>query len=309
MDYNPPSSYKNYLPSKKMQVVIGVLVLVIIAYIAIPPLARVLKKHTSSSGPTPTVTFGLPTGDPTTRDSSGQGIPDWELIAVGISPTDPNAVADFEKMKAKMSVTALDTLENQTTDTDKISLTTGNVLTQDGAANDGITGNDVDQATGSEILNYVSGIETQNTKYFLSSLTVVDSNLANATAYQKGIKGISYVDLTSSTIWQHISGYVQGTENVTATSKILAQMQTSITSMEAIPVPQPIAQDDLDAINALSGFYQTLSAYDPTKSTDQAYQFGTVGALQSYVHDYILAEGEFSLYLQIALDPKNYETP
>ena len=307
MDYNTPAPYKNYLPSKKMQIIISVIVLAIILYVAIPFIVRTIKHHNStSSGPTPAITFGLPTGNPTTRDSNGNGIPDWELIAVGINPSDPDAQAKFEKVKNKMSATALTNLENQTTDADKISLTTGGVLDKDAAANQGITGDNVNQATASEVLNYINGISSKNTKYSLADLTVVDSNLANATAYQVGIKNISFVNLVSKTVWQHISGYIKGTEDATATTKILTQMKASVESMKALPVPMPIAQNDLDAINALSGLYQTLNNYDATKSSDQAYQFGTVGALQSYIHDYIIAEGEIQLYIPVAMDPKNY---
>jgi len=309
MDYNSPSSYKNYLPSKKMQVVIGVVILAVAAYFIIPPILHTLKKHPAPAGPTPVVTFGIPTGDPTTRDSTGQGIPDWELIAVGISPSDPTALLDFDKLRAKMSPTELSNLENQTTDTDKISLTAGDDLDNDASIEQGITGNDVDQATGTEILNYIASIQAKNTLYSMSDLTVVPSSYANATAYQAGIKKISFVTLTDTAVWQHIAGYIQGTEDASATDKILTRMKASIASMEALPVPEPIATNELTSINALSGFYQTLNAYDPSRSSDQAYQFGTIGALQNYIHDYILSEGTINIYLPIAINPSNYTTP
>lgn len=306
MNPNIPSSYKNYLPSRNIRILIGILVIIGVAYFFIPWAFRTVNTMISPKGDRGVAVFAVPTTDPLTRDTSGSGIPDWELLAVGIDPHDPNAAAEFNKIKNAMSPTDFSSLENQTTDTDKVSLAIFGDIASDAEANDGISGTSTAQATGQEVLNYIAAQKAKVTQYNLSDLTVVLSSLSTNEAYSKTMKAILADNAVFKDAPTQLKNYLTGTADKSTILPALDFIENTVTKLKATPVPGPAAQIHLAIVNELEEMYEVINAYDPT-STDQTAQISTESLIQDDLINLAKSEGDLGIYFSVSLDPKGYD--
>ncbi len=305
MEYNAPRSYGNFMPSKKIRITIGIIALAIALYFFIPWAVR--KGHqVAVSGQASDSLVAIPTTDPTIRDSSGTGIPDWELIAVGIDPHDPNAAAEFAKIRTQISPQDLTNLENQTTDTDKVSLAIYGDLAATSQVDDGISGTSVGTATGDEVLNYIAAQKAKLTLSTLSDLNIVPSSLATNQAYYKQEKQIvSLNNPVFKTFLGQLQTYFAGTGDKTSLQPGLDLIEKNINDLKSVPVPDTAAPMNLGVINELQELYQTVSTYDPANSDDLS-RMSSLSIVQDSLINLTKSEGGLTIYFSIALDPKGY---
>lgn len=311
MDSNTPGSYKNYLPSKKIQLVIAILLGILAAYFLVPKLYTLIKEVSIPKVPTSNLSVTLPTGDPTTRDSDGDGVLDWQEIAVGLDPQNPvtkNGTPDmqtFETLKAQVGVALFANEEAQVTDTDKVSLTIYDTLAKDSIENNGIAIDTTQAVTGQELINYITAQRARIKTFSQKDLSVVQGTMENNEAYAKAMKPILADTPETKNAPKLIAAYLDGTADRSKILPFVNALKKKITPLQTVPVPSSAASIHLEILNAFQGIAQVLDEYDHT-NTDPTSKISATSLVQDYLMIATRSNGLLSIYLSVALDSNGY---
>ena len=302
MNPQVPNSYKNFLPSNKFIKIIGTIAIVAVLVFTVPKIITwVTSKHIDILNNINPIA-SIPSSDPTTRDSTGAGIPDWELIAAGINPQDPNAAAEFEKFKTVVGSDNFETAASNASDSDKVGLVMLDELSQDATSNGSVTSDSISAVTGTEVANYIQAQQAKNKTYSASDLTLSDDSDTSVQKYYNALINSNPPKLDSNFI-THVTNYIQGKESKSIyVSSMINSIQTTVTTLLAIPVPPTAVVLHISAINALSGLAQTLDTYDQTNK-DALSQLGTVALVENYYRTIVTGNANFQEYFSVALPP------
>lgn len=307
MNQGDYASYRlqKYLPSKKIRIVILILVIIGIGYLIIPSLVKKITSLHRANNPATILTLGVaPAGDPTMRDTSGNGIPDWEEAALGIDPYSGSPEANaalFEKLKTSMGQAKFESLTSQTTDSSKVGLVIYGDLTANAATASGTTSNTVVGVTQAEVQNYINANKLKNKTYTAADLTIIDNSSASVQSYYKAQQALGG-NIIDKDFVTHLTNYIQGKESkdVYVTSKV-ATINALAQKILTIPTPSTAVSIELAGANALSGIAQTIDNYDPT-NTDSLAQFGTIALIKQYIGDAVTADTNMNVYFSLVLD-------
>lgn len=311
MEYNTPSSYKNYLPSKKIQIIIGILLLIGIGYFTLPSLVTLIKKTTLDTKTKPSLIVGLPTGDPTTRDTDRDGVPDWQEIAIGLDSNNPQTkpgapdLTTFETIKNQVGESAFNLEASKVTDTDKVSLTIYDTLEKDSTKNNGISVASTQSITSQELYNYIQARKNTISQLTPKDLNLVESTLESNKSYYQEIKAILANSKETNSAPKQISAYIDGTIKKESLTPIINQLDISIKKLKQTAVPIPAAQTHLALLNSMQGVYQIITTLDSNNS-DEIYKLSNSSLVQDYLMTGTKSLGLLSVYFNIALNPKGY---
>ena len=276
------TGFSKYLPSKKIWIALLVIAIIVALYFVVPRVIA-MTRHSAKTVPSVSAQSDIipvaTTGDPITRDTLDDGIPDWEKIAVGLNPSDPQSTTEFKNFSATTDPATLSQLQNST-DTDKVSYTIFNNILNSANQTGSLPDSTVTDETNQELTNYVASI-TPAQQYDDTSLQTVPDTAANQAAYKKQIDSIESMDLFSKTFQSELSDYLSTGAQGTPVLAIAAQIQTALPQLKALPVPAGIIDYQIQTMNALDGFSKVISAYDPT-NTDPLYQFANMTLVQTY---------------------------
>lgn len=290
-----------------MLVVILVIVIAFAGYYLVPVIARKLHHpKTQNAAKTPGIVT-VPTGDPTTRDTDGDGVSDWQEILVGLDPRNPETrkgtpdAVTFQSIKDQVGVDAFNQAASQVTDTDKVALALYDGFSKNAENRGQSTGQDVSTVTQSEILNYISSKKSANKVYGAGDLTMTDNTSDSVKAYYSALKKTS-INIITQDFSTHLSNYLQGSEGRSVYfDKELATIRKTVSDSVSITVPTTAVANHLALVNGLYGILQTLDQYDPT-TTDSLVQFGTMGLIQDYINQEVAANASITFYFSVALD-------
>ena len=306
----PPQYSSKILPSKKILVAIAVIIIAFAAYYLVPVIIKKIShlKKTPSSDDGSSV--AVLTGDPTTRDTDGDGVPDWQEIIVGLDPRNPetkhgtpDAVA-FENIRSQVGADTFAQQAAQVTDTDKVALALYDGYSNDAAVQGQSTNGAVSAITETEVFNYITAKKAKNKKYTAKDLTTTGNTTPEVKAYYDALKSSS-ANILDKEFTTHLTAYIQGKEPRSAYfDKKIPLINKLVADALKIPVPTTAVANHLQGLNALSGIAQTLDTYDAT-TPDELSQFGTLGLIQDYINEDLTANGNLTLYFSVVLDPKN----
>lgn len=308
MNPQVPNSYKNFLPSRTFIKIIGIIAIVCILIISIPKIITWVKSHHSGILASTNIIATVPTGDPTTRDSDGDGVPDWEEIAVGLNPFSaettpgvPDALA-FEKIKSVVGVDNFQNAADNASDADKVGLALYSDISKNAISTGTTTSTSVSTVTGAEVANYIQAQQTKNKTYTKTDLTISDDSESSILAYYKGMTTFSNSPFDKDFI-THITSYIQGkeTKDVYLAAK-LTTIDQMVTKLLAVPVPRTAVTIHLSILNSLYGLSQTLESYDST-TTDSLAQLGTVALAQDYIRTSVTSVANIVEYFSVAITP------
>lgn len=303
--------YKNYLPGKKIRVIILILTTVALIYFVVLPLIAKIKKNGIPPAKPLALTITLPSGDPTTRDSDGDRIPDWQEIAVGLDPHNKQTtlgVSDdelFATIKNRLGADAFDQAAEESTSTDRLSLTIANDINQS-AEVAGITiDKSLSAASVHEILNYIESQKSSFIIYTPKDISTIENNLKNNTDYAVHMNTILKDNATTKSVDSDIKNYALGTGSREKALAAAAIIQKSITTLKATPVPSSAVELHLAIMNSLQGFYQTTQIIDPA-TTDEITRLGPLSLLQDYAIQFTRSVGKLAVYFSISLNKSGY---
>lgn len=311
MESNTPASYKNYLPSKKIQVIIGVLVIIGIGYFTIPALINYFKNK-KIDAPVPTrLSIVLPAGDPTTRDSDGDGVLDWQEIAVGLDPQNPttrDTTSDLEiftTLKSKIGEGTFNLELENTEATDKISLTIYDSLSRESIAGGGISEMAVQSITAQELTNYIAAQQDKIKVYTASEVSIVESTQEANDTYAKTVQDVIKNTPQAEDLASTVTSYLDNEISKTSVEPYLSIINSVTSKLVTAEIPRNAAQIHLEILNALQAIYQLTSEY-PEGTTDPLIQLGTTTLVQDALIRVSKSVGMLSIYLSVALNDADY---
>ncbi|MEI8223920.1 MAG: hypothetical protein WCG20_02235 [bacterium] len=313
MEYNTPSSYKNYLPSKKIRIIIGILIVIGLGYFTIPLIIKSVKREAIREVPPTNLVISTPTGDPTTRDTDSDGVPDWQEIAMGLDPNKPqtkDGVADmttFQNIKNAVGNNTFDLEAGKVTDTDKVSLTIYDALASDSKKNNGVSVEAAQAVTGQELYNYIAAQKKQVAVYTTKDINVTEGTLESNKDYAAQMKVLLADTPETKKYPTTINTYLDSdsTKDKSAITPVLAYFEKTIVALKSTPVPSPAASTHLDILNAIQGVYQIVKTYNPT-DTDPTSQVSAVSLVQDYLISLSKSLGMLSVYFSVSLDKNGY---
>ncbi len=308
-NYSGP--YKNYLPGKKIRIVLGILVGLAVVYFGVLPLVAKIRKDGVPQAKPLSLNITLPSGDPTTRDSDGDTIPDWQEIAVGLDPhkkqTSPGVPDEevFSTIKNKLGVEAFNQAASESTSTDRLSLTIANDIDQSAILNGTTIDKSISAASVHEILNYIESQKSSFLVYTSKDISVVENNLKNNGDYAARMNAILKDNPTTRSADVDIKNYALGTGSREKALAAAAIIQKSVIALKTTPVPSAAMEIHLAIMNALQGFYQTTQITDPT-TEDEITRLGPLSLLQDYAIQFTKAVGQLTVYFSVALNKSGY---
>ena len=280
--YSNQSGISKYLPSKKILIALGAIVVIVALYIGVPRVIATMRHKSVAKTPTITASSAVivtPVGDPVTRDTLNDGIPDWEKIAVGLNPSDPKSTAEFKNFSTTSDPATLKQIKSST-DTDKVSYTIfnniKNAANQSGALSDSV----VTDQTNQELSNYAASLAPADI-YTTSSLKTVDDSPANQAAYKQQINAIGSVDLFNASFQKDLALFLSKGSNNSKIDPVISKIQSVIPKIASVPTPAGIVAAQVGNLNAMNGFVTILKTYDTT-NTDPLYQFTHESLIQMY---------------------------
>lgn len=211
------------------------------------------------------------------KSTTGDGIPDWEKILLGLDPTKsenipgiPDSVTIQKMMQANETNNETSADDSNLSQTDKVSrefFATLTSLEESGAID--ASGN-MDQATQDQLTNsLINNIQNspQRKIYQLSDIKIINDNSVAAIKKYNSILNNVFpkTSLTYSVtdVLQKFAPDDTGNNTdpsvLTELSPIIKQMTDSENGMLTTPVPQSLATLHLNAINSIEGVVENLN--------------------------------------------------
>ncbi len=313
MENNIPKNYKNFLPSRNIQLIILVLICIGLGYLFIPKLITLIQKRGELPEATVPLGISLPEGDPVQRDTDGDGLPDWQEVLVGLDPrsaeTNPGSpdMQTYQRIKETVGVANFEQEALTVDDTDKISLTLYDTLASESTNRNGLTEVATSAAIEKELANYIQSKKDSIKPITAEQITIAENSLSNNQAYAKLMKQYLADTPVTKNAPEVIQKYLDGTGSYEQVAPILDLFSRRINELKQVSVPQPILETHLEILNGVNAVYELVSSYNPA-TQDAASQIGTLALTQDAFINIAKSLGYLSIYLSVALDKDGYIT-
>jgi hypothetical protein len=285
MDPRIPASYKNYLPSKPIRLLLVVAIIIIVGIVIGPSLFKFSKQTISGmrSNQPPEPLIARPTNT-TSNSFLNDGIPDWQKILVGLDPKDPASTQLFYERKQVLESQGLwDDTQNFTLD-NQIGISIGNNLVEQGLVND-IT---IGQESGEEIIAYIEKLDASLKKY--SRIDIEEDGAGDQQADLNYLNSFDILSKEFTALLQSnrmtIEAYF---DNPTLQNKpvtFLAGTSRIIEKMLLLPVPSGPREIHLNIINMIYGMHQVINTYDSIPAQENIQRFAYVTLFQTKLADF-----------------------
>jgi hypothetical protein len=269
-DHSSLRPWHNYMPSKKIQITIGIIVLALVIYGLRHPIAHVIQKIKNTPAVVPVTALPKPSTAQTEtvlsidKDTDGDGILDWQETLLGTNPNVPNS-----KDEIPQEIRELASSSEQLVDTsDKLALRVYQRLKTEPKGEN--INEAIQAATTKEILDYANSIDEQYTTYTLADLNLVDDTADARKSYAVTVKPslekIIPNNIQTEQIYQQLLGN---------NSKSLLTYETGITKaihdLLQMPVPLKLSENHLILLNAMNHLQLTLTSSHTTKDQTNMY--------------------------------------
>lgn len=240
-----------YLPSKKIQIAIGVIVIVAVLYGLRNPIIN-LKNRIFNKQAQPIVTLTAPVVSPEQgqlsidKDTDGDGLPDWQEVLLGTDPKVPNSKTDVPDSVRELVNTSKDIVTTE----DKLALKVYQRLLTEPKGNN--ISEALQAATSKEVLDYANSIDQQLTTYTIDDINLVDDTPDSRLAYQNSAGPLVKAAIPSQAILQDSFTYLStGTAKITVSNFQINLTQTTNKLLQ-VPVPLGLVEEHLILLNAIA---------------------------------------------------------
>lgn len=263
-----PEHLQKYMPSKKIQIIIVVLLGIMLLYAFKTPLISLFNRITNRATPLPTPALSTETNPELTAlsidvDTDGDGLADWQETLLGTDPTVPNSKSDVpDSVRQLVAISS----NNLVTVEDKIALRVYERVKSDPVGDN--LSEAFQAATTKELLDLANSIDIQLTNYTYDDLDLIDDTFETRATYKNSIvafnKTLSVNEKTTQEIYE---GIMTGKKTV-GISTFQVSLKQHVTKLLSMPVPLKLADLHLTMINALAHENDILTKNSALQSAD-----------------------------------------
>lgn len=272
--------YRAYLPSKRIMMALGVIVIVGLGYIIIPKIPTVFRivknifthKTSLSVSKTPVSTVQ------TEADSDGDSIPDWQEALFNLDPNDADSNNDGVPDSVPVDAQKLANDPNIVTQSDKLVLQILAEINKEGGI-DNLTQSQLSEKVQIEILKTAESVESGFTSYGQSDLTLADNSPESVRIYKSTIDRINKEVIPNKDIIRKIYSFISVTDTKQYPSFYMSTVQGNVASLLKTPVPRSLSDDHLKLVNSLSRLYGFVTQLH----TDQGFYENTDSYIKTIV--------------------------
>lgn len=299
MEENNALSTSNYLPSKKMMLIIIGIVIIVVLFLLRHTIIGIFQKISD-------LQIGQPKGIPVsvvatntgvsfdiTKDTDGDGIPDWQEALLG---TDSETYTTLDEVPIEMREIVNQSMSVLTT-SDQLAL----AIYERARTNP--IGDSYEQnlqaAAAKEVLDLADSIDRQLTTYILEDLNIIldgttDQDYAK---YKQDIttyfKKINLPSLVATTYPNFLKGEQTRSEQIT--------FGNLVNELIKISVPFEYANNHLELLNALAHSYDVFVQSDRLSDDSETMRLTLLFVLQKNINLVDQKMSDFSIMLNIPL--------
>mgnify|MGYP000567779418 CR=1 FL=1 len=258
--------WEKYLPSKRIRIVLIVIIVLLVLYGLKNPATRLFQKifvkatDTLVTIPTPQVEKPS-TILSTDKDSDGDGLADWQEVLIG---TDPNIANSQAEIPDSVRDLVVNTTKGVITTEDKLALNVYHRLQTDPKGTN-IT-EAIQAATTKEILDLADSLDEQLTTYTYDDLDIVDDDNSSRTTYKNSINSFNTsLRLNDSLVKDIYNAMFTGERSVSISTFQVSLKQATIRLL-AMPVPLRLADQHLTLVNAIVHINEILGSKEASSS-------------------------------------------
>jgi hypothetical protein len=248
-----------YLPSKRIRIVIILIIIISILYAVKNPIISLFKNGTNRvvenivDVPTPQISQEQKNLS-IDKDTDGDGLPDWQEVLIGTDPTISTPQSDIPKEILQL----VNTAENSViTADDKLALNVYRRLGTDPKGTNILEA--VQAATAKEILDLADSIDKNLTTYTAADINLVDDQNFNQDAYFTRIKKIKSDITPSEDTQQKIYTLLTNGKSEIAITTYQIKVQGIMKALLELPVSVRTSDIHLGIINSLAHINGILS--------------------------------------------------
>lgn len=266
--------WEKYLPSKKIRVVLIILIVVAVLYGIKNPAISFIKK-TFTKPIDSVVTIPVSQNDQpkvvlsTDKDTDGDGLADWQETLIGTDPEIPNSQEEVpQSFRELLTTTTQDIVETE----DKLALKVYQRLLTDPKGNN--IEEAVQAATTKELLDLADTVDQQQTTYTLADLNLIDDTPNDRSVYKKSMERILTKINPSDKMLESIYDTMLSGKPLAVDATYRTLLAGSITTLLDMEVPLKLGEQHLILLNAMAhayGIAETASA--ATGQTDESMRF------------------------------------
>lgn len=248
-----------------------VAILVIAAVIGIPKwqASRAARRAAQAAQATPIVSEATP-ASPTERDTDGDGIKDWQEVALGLDPDAKETnqgISDatlYDVASQQSGPTSLEEF-NTATDTDKITYTIFDRIKQVATDSGSLDDAAISAVTSQEVQAYITALAPAD-RYSRGTVTIIPSSPKNDADYKNRVAAIGTVDWFDPKNHQVLMRYLATGEQAEIIRAQATRARDIAAQYARVPVPDAIADAQISVINALDHMATLVLGYDAASS-------------------------------------------
>lgn len=255
--------WEQYLPSKRIQKILLVIIVIIIGYSLWKPVKKLisnLRQNIQTENKT-TTTLPMPVVEQSNtpisidKDTDGDGLADWQETLIGTDPKIPNSESDVPKDVRELLTKNTGSI---ITTEDKLALNIyQRLLTEPKGEN---IQEAIQAATAKEILDLANSIDQQYTNYGYDDINLVDNSVDINESYKTAINSLNKtLSLDEQTAQEIYNALLTGQKSINL-STFQIKINQSIVNLLQMPVPLTMADLHLNLLNALVHINSVLSS-------------------------------------------------
>jgi hypothetical protein len=280
-----PEHVLRYMPSKKIQIIIGVILIITILYAFKNPIIGLYNNvfNKNADIPTPTLVGSVVEQElkplSVDVDTDGDGLADWQETLLGTDPLVANSKADVPDSIRELVGT---TSNNLITTEDKIALKVYQRLQTDPKGDNIVQA--IQAATTKEVLDLADSMDKQLTTYTFDDLNIVDETPTSVEVYKNAITAFNKTLVTDDAVARDIYNGIINNEKTIGMSVFQVSLTSSVGKLLAMPVPLKSTSEHLTLVNAMAHASEILATTTQLNKNETSIIYATLLVFQKNVN-------------------------
>lgn len=247
--------WEKYLPSKRIRIVLIVIIVIAVLYGIKNPIVNLFKKTFQKTTET-LVTVPVPITEQSKvtlsidKDTDGDGLADWQETLIGTDPNIPNSQDEVpQSFRDLLTTTTQDVVGTE----DKLALKVYQRLLTDPKGGD--IQEAVQAATTKELLDLADSVDQQQTTYTLKDINLTEETDEARAIYKKALEKLLVKINPSDKMLESIYDSILNGKQLQVDIAYRALLAGSIKTLLEMEVPTKLGPQHLTLVNAMAHAY------------------------------------------------------